>query len=308
MARDSTLAIETRGLSKRYRGQGDGPPALDALDLAVPRGCVVGFLGPNGAGKTTTIRLLLDLLRPTSGACTVLGTDVARAPARWRQKLGYLAGDFAVPDRLPVDELLRFLADLRGGVDRARLDELCERLGVHRSKTVHALSKGNKQKVGLVQAFMHEPELLILDEPTSGLDPLLQHTFLDLVREAKARGQTVFMSSHVLSEVQSVADRIAIVRQGRLVEYTDVDKLEILHTHKVSITFGAPVPDHAFAAIEGFAVSRHTPTSVEGLLTGPADALIKAAAEHEVVQFRSREPDLEEVFLRHYSDVDQEGA
>ena len=216
-----TLVIETNGLTKRY-GKRRG---LDGLDLEVREGEVFGFLGPNGAGKTTTIRLLLDLIRPTSGTARVLGLDPRAGGKALRRRLGYLAGDFVVEANQSARELLTFLGNLRGGVAPERMDRLADRLDLDPHTRIRSLSKGNRQKVGLIQAFMHEPELLILDEPSSGLDPLVQQTFLELVREAKGNGQTVFMSSHVLSEVEQSADRVGIVRDGRLVA---VERFEAL--------------------------------------------------------------------------------
>src|SRR5829696_3251273 len=198
---------------------------LDGLDLEVRSGEVYGFLGPNGAGKTTTIRLLLDLIRPTSGHLELLGGDPRRDGVALRRRIGYLPGDFIVEGRQSARELLTYLGNLRGGVSGSRIAELAGRLDLDLDTRIRSLSKGNRQKVAVVQAFMHQPELLILDEPTSGLDPLLQQTFLDMVREARAAGQTVFMSSHVMSEVQQTADRVGIVREGRMVTVERVEEL-----------------------------------------------------------------------------------
>ncbi|SFQ17564.1 ABC-2 type transport system ATP-binding protein [Amycolatopsis arida] len=205
-----TKVIELDRLSKKY-GRRRG---LVGLTLDIERGEVFGFLGPNGAGKSTTLRLLLDLIRPTGGRAMVLGRDPRTAGPAPRRRVGYLPGDFVVDGRQRVDECLTFLANLRGGVARARIVELAERLDLELDARIGSLSKGNRQKVGLVQAFAHQPELLILDEPTSGLDPLVQQEFLAMVREARAAGQTVFMSSHIMSEVERVADRVGIIREG----------------------------------------------------------------------------------------------
>ncbi|HET8682064.1 MAG TPA: ABC transporter ATP-binding protein, partial [Micromonosporaceae bacterium] len=214
-------AIRTEGLVKTY-GRNRG---LAGLDLAVRTGEVYGFLGPNGAGKTTTIRLLLDLIRPTAGRARVLGLDPRADGVTLRRRVGYLAGDFLVNGRQTARELLTYLGNLRGGVPRAAVDALAERLDLDTTRQIAALSRGNRQKVGLVQAFMHSPELLVLDEPTVGLDPLLQQEFVAMVREARAAGQTVFMSSHVMSEVQQTADRVGIIREGRLVAVEQVEQL-----------------------------------------------------------------------------------
>ncbi|MEX1270903.1 MAG: ABC transporter ATP-binding protein, partial [Acidimicrobiia bacterium] len=213
-------AIQTHGLTKRY---GD-TLALDGLDLEVHAGEVFGFLGPNGAGKTTTIRLLLDVLRPTEGSATVLGLDPRSDGLELRKRVGYLPGDFVVDGRQSPREFLTYLANLRGGLPPSVYETLAERLGLDLDSRIGTLSKGNRQKVGLTQAFMHEPELLILDEPTSGLDPVVAREFLMMVREARNSGQTVFMSSHVLSEVQSTADRAGIIRKGKLIAIDEVDE------------------------------------------------------------------------------------
>ena len=206
-------AIATHGLTKRYRAD---VAALDGLELEVGRGEVFGFLGPNGAGKSTTIRLLLDLIRPTAGTASLLGLDTRRDGVQARRRVGYLPGDLRLADRLTGREQLDSLARLRGTTRPELRDTLVERFGVTLDRPIRELSKGNRQKLGVVQAFMHRPELLILDEPTSGLDPLLQEEFRLLLRETAADGRTVFLSSHSLDEVQHAADRLALIRDGRL--------------------------------------------------------------------------------------------
>jgi ABC-2 type transport system ATP-binding protein len=294
-------AILTEGLVKRY-GRNRG---LAGLDLEVRPGEVYGFLGPNGAGKTTTIRLLLDLIRPTGGRATVLGLDPRRGGVALRRRVGYLAGEFLVDGRQTGRELLTYLGNLRGGVPRARVDELAGRLDLDLGRRIKALSRGNRQKLGVVQAFMHEPELLVLDEPTSGLDPFLQQEFVAMVREASRAGRTVFMSSHVMSEVQQTAHRVGIVREGRLVTVERVETLRERAVRKVEIHFDAPVPAAEFAALPGVSDLR-----VEGLvlrcrLAGRADALVKAAGRHTVVDLLSEEPDLEELFFDYYRDGEE---
>jgi len=290
-------AIRTEGLVKSY-GRNRG---IAGLDLEVRTGEVYGFLGPNGSGKTTTIRLLLDLIRPTAGRATVLGLDPWTQGLRLRARVGYLAGDFIVDGRQTGRELLEYLGNLRGGVPRARIDELAERLGLDLDRRIRSLSKGNRQKLGVVQAFMHRPELLILDEPTSGLDPLLQHEFVTMVREAKAAGQTVFMSSHVMSEVQQTADRVGIIREGRLVAVERIEDLRERAVRRVQIQFADPVDPAEFERLPGV-----TELTVEGRalrcrLHGRADDLVKAAARHTVVSLLSEEPDLEELFFTFYN-------
>ncbi|PWU53900.1 ABC transporter [Micromonospora sp. S4605] len=291
------LAIETEKLVKTY-GRNRG---LTGLDLRVEPGEVYGFLGPNGAGKSTTIRLLLDLIRPTSGRVSVLGADPRRAGVALRRRIGYLAGDFVVDGRQTARELLTYLGNLRGRVPRTRIEELADRLDLDLGRRIKGLSKGNRQKVGVVQAFMHEPELLILDEPTSGLDPFLQQEFLSLVREARAGGRTVFMSSHVMSEVQQTADRVGIIREGRLVTVARVEELREQAVRKVEIHFADPVTAAEFADLPGVSEVSVTGGTLRCRLDGRADALVKAAAGHTVVGLLSEEPDLEEIFFGYYA-------
>jgi ABC-2 type transport system ATP-binding protein len=292
----SDVAIQIDGLTKDY-GRTRG---LDGLDLEVPAGEVFGFLGPNGAGKTTTIRLLLDLIRPTGGRATVLGLDPCRDGVALRRRIGYLAGDFVVDGRQTGTELLTYLSNLRGGVSRARIDELTERLDLDPGRKVKTLSRGNRQKLGVVQAFMHDPEMLILDEPTSGLDPLLQQEFTALARQAAAEGRTVFMSSHVMGEVQRTADRVGIIRAGRLVTVQDVDDLRHRSMRRIEIRFERPVPIEDFAAVDGVRDLAVDGPMLTCRLDGSADSLVKAAARHTVVMLSAEEPDLEELFFHHY--------
>jgi ABC-2 type transport system ATP-binding protein len=289
-------AIRTEGLTKVY-GRSRG---LAGLDLSVETGEVFGYLGPNGAGKTTTIRLLLDLIRPTAGVHRVLGLNPRTDGIALRRRVGYLAGDFTVDGRQTGTELLTYLGNLRGGVPKSRVDELTARLELDPSRQIKSLSKGNRQKVGVVQAFMHTPELLILDEPTSGLDPFLQQEFVAMVREAKANGQTVFMSSHVLGEVQQTADRVGIIREGTLVAVEQVEDLRERAVRRVEITFADPVPATEFTALPGLSDVTVDGVVVRCRLDGRADPLIKAAARHTVVSFLSEEPDLEELFFHYY--------
>jgi ABC-2 type transport system ATP-binding protein len=290
-------AIRTEQLVKTY-GRNRG---LTGLDLQVETAEVYGFLGPNGAGKSTTIRLLLDLIRPTSGTAQVLGMDPRADGVALRRRIGYLAGDFIVDGRQTGRELLTYLGNLRGGVPKARITELAERLDLDLGRRIKGLSKGNRQKVGVVQAFMHSPELLILDEPTSGLDPFLQQEFVAMVREAKAAGQTVFMSSHVMSEVQQTADRVGIIRDGRLVTVERVEDLRERAVRRVEIVFGAPVAAAEFEAVPGISDVVVSGERLRCRLDGRADALIKAASRHTVISLLSEEPDLEELFFSYYS-------
>jgi ABC-2 type transport system ATP-binding protein len=292
-------AISTERLVKTY-GRSRG---LAGLDLQVDTGEVYGFLGPNGAGKTTTIRLLLDLIRPTSGTARVLGRDPRADGVALRRRIGYLAGDFVVDGRQTGRELLTYLGNLRGGVSRAQIEQYATRLDLDLGRKIKNLSKGNRQKIGVVQAFMHAPELLILDEPTSGLDPFLQQEVVAMVRDARAAGQTVFMSSHVMSEVQQTADRVGIIRGGRLIAVERVEDLRERSVRRVEIQFDAPVTPHEFRELPGVTdVSVDaTGTILHCRLDGRADALIKAAGRHTVLSLLSEEPDLEELFFHYYN-------
>ncbi|MFF4650953.1 ABC transporter ATP-binding protein [Streptomyces sp. NPDC001380] len=289
-------AIQLERLAKTY-GRRRG---LVDLTLDVGRGEVFGFLGPNGAGKSTTIRLLLDLIRPSGGRAVVLGLDPRRDAVELHRRTGYLAGDFTVDGRQTVRECLAFLAALRGGVPERRVTALAERLGLELAPRIRSLSKGNRQKLGLVQAFMHEPELLVLDEPTSGLDPLVQQVFLDLVREARAEGRTVFMSSHVMSEVQAVADRVAIIREGRLVTVDTVSSLRERAVRTVELHFDGPAPAGEFEGLPGVTDVVAEGSRLHCRIAGSPDALVKAAARHTVTGLLCEEPDLEELFFAYY--------
>ena len=288
--------IRAEGLTKFY-GRRRG---LDGLDLEVRAGEVYGFLGPNGAGKTTTIRILLDLIRPTAGRVALLGQEPRSGGPAQRRRVGYLPGDFLVAGGQSARELLTHLGSLRGGVPGARITALADRLELDVDARIGSLSRGNRQKVGVVQAFMHQPELLILDEPTTGLDPLMQQRFLELVEEASAAGQTVFMSSHVLSEVQQSADRVGIVRDGRMVAVEDVESLRRRSIRRVEVRFDAPVPGDTFAGlaeIEDLAIDG---SSLRCRLTGRPDAFLKAIARFGVASLTVEEPDLEEHFFEYY--------
>ncbi|MFC5379541.1 ABC transporter ATP-binding protein [Aquipuribacter nitratireducens] len=308
----TTPAIRTRALTKTY-GTHRG---LSGLDLDVERGEVLGFIGPNGAGKSTTIRLLLDLLRPTSGTVEVLGQDPRTGGAGLRRRIGYLAGDLVLPERMTgarVVDLLTTLSGARGDATvRRRVLDLAERLDLDLSRPSRTLSKGNRQKIGIVQAFVHDPELLVLDEPTSGLDPLVQQTFHALVREAAARGATVFMSSHIISEVEQTADRVAVLREGRLIALATVPELRARSSRhvEVEVDAGAGVGPDALAAdlaLQGAAVrpAVHGGTRVAGEFPGePADLVARLAAapwRESLRDLVAEAPDLEAAVLRFYA-------
>ena len=295
-------AIETIGLAKTYHGT---VPALVDLDLTVARGEVFGYLGPNGAGKSTTIRLLLGLILPTAGRATVFGRDVHTEGVAARREAGYLPGDLRLSDRLTGREQLESLARLRGRVDRALRTSLCERLQVDLDRPIRQLSKGNRQKIGIVQAFMHRPDLVVLDEPTAGLDPLLQTEVRALLRETAAEGRSVFISSHSLDEVQHVADRVGIIRRGRLVDVDAVDNLRERSLRHVTVTFPSAPDPAAFAGIDGVRVVEATGSALK--LSSPESAmsaLVKRIAEHDIVDLVSQPADLEEIFLELYREGD----
>lgn len=295
---NDSLALTTHGLTKAY-----GPvQALRGVNLEVQRGEIFGFLGPNGSGKTTTIRCLLDLIRPTHGAVRVLGLDPQKDPVAVRARAGYLPGELRFDDNLRVEGALRFLNSLRERkADWNFVRQLAERLDLDLKTHIKNLSKGNKQKVGVVQALMHRPDLLLLDEPTSGLDPLVQQTVLRLIAEARAGGATVFFSSHILSEVQDVAERVAIIRQGVIVEVAETKSLINRALRRAHIRFRQPVDSAPLTALPGVTVlARDDGTSLVMQVEGEMDALIKALAAFPVSDFETERPSLEEIFLAYY--------
>ena len=291
-------AIRTEGLSKRY---GD-TLALDALDLAVEPGEVYGYLGPNGAGKTTTIRLLLGLHRPTGGGAELFGIDAWADPVRAHARVAYVAGEPFLWPALTGAETLAYLARLRGSTDAAYRDVLVDRFQLDTDKRVRALSKGNRQKVQLVAAFATRADLLLLDEPTAGLDPLMEVAFRATVLEAKERGQTVFLSSHILSEVEALCDRVGILRRGRLVDQGTLEELRHLSAQAIEVTFEGPAPE--LPPLAGVHVDHAGPQALRFEVTGSVGPLLEALAPHRVVALTSREPSLEEIFLHHYDAAD----
>ena len=296
----ASSVIHTEGLTKFYGKQ----RGLVDLNLEVRSGEVLGYLGPNGSGKTTTIRLLLDFIRPTKGRAEIFGMDARAYSVDIRRRVGYLPGELETYDNLTGRELLTHFASLRGGVDWKYTEALAERLELDISRSIRSLSKGNKQKVGLIQAFMHQPELLLLDEPTSGLDPLMQHEFYRMAREATAEGRTVFLSSHVLAEVERIADRVGIIREGQLVLEEEVMTLKARALRQLEMHFAEPVPAEAFRGLPGVRDVRAEGSIVHCTIEGSVDALIKVAAKFEVTNITSHEPDLEEIFMAYYSQGD----
>jgi ABC-2 type transport system ATP-binding protein len=270
------------------------------VDLEVQQGEVFGFLGPNGAGKTTTIRTMLDLIRPTSGKAYVFGIESSADPVAIHRRIGYLPGEFALYDRLTGAQTLEYFANLRGGVDRAYQKSLVEQFELDTSRRFREYSKGNKQKVGLIAALQHKPELLMLDEPTAGLDPLMQQSFFEMLKLTAAEGRTAFLSSHILSEVEKTCGNVAIIREGRIVRVGSVESLRDMAHHQVELRFAGDPPAEAFATLPGV-----TDVSVEDHLLrlrvlGSITPVVQAAAGADVIDFLSREPSLEETFLAQY--------
>jgi ABC-2 type transport system ATP-binding protein len=295
-----TAFIEVAGLTKAY-GRKRG--VID-LSFQVAEGEVFGFLGPNGAGKTTTIRLLMALLFPDRGSACIAGLDCWQRSVEVKRVVGYLPGELALDPNLTGGQILAYFANLRGGVDQAYLKHLALRLDLDTSRRFRHYSHGNRQKVGLIQAFMHRPRLLILDEPTSGLDPLNQQEFHRIVSEVRAEGRTVFLCSHILSEVEAMCERVGIIRDGRLARVGGVAELKNIKRHEVELTFASAPPADAFRGLAGLERVETLPDGRTLRLTvqGGLDAVVKVAAQYPLANFVSREPSLEDIFLRYYQD------
>ncbi|MBN1661254.1 MAG: ABC transporter ATP-binding protein [Anaerolineae bacterium] len=297
------MALQTRGLYKSY----GSIQALRGVDLAVQRGEVFGFLGPNGAGKTTTIRCLLDLIRPDRGEIRVLGIDPQEDPVAVRARVGYLPGELSMESNLRVEGQLRYYNDLRGReADWSFVRDLARRLELDLSMPIRNLSKGNKQKVGVVQALMHRPELLLLDEPTSGLDPLMQQEVYRLLREARAGGATIFFSSHIIGEVETLAERVAIIRAGVIVEEAEPQRLVGMAMRRVHVRFQEPVDLLPLERVEGVEVlSQSNDLHATLQVAGEMDGLVKALAGFPISDFETERPSLEEVFLTLYAGAEE---
>ena len=292
-----SVAIHTDGLTKHY---GD-VRALVELNLDVQRGEIFGFLGPNGAGKTTTIRTLMDEIRPTSGSATIVGLDTHTDSVEIRRHIGYIPGDLAMYPNLTGKDTITYFANLRGGVDWGYVDSLAERLEADLSRKVGDLSTGNRQKVGIIQAFMNRPEVLIMDEPSAGLDPLVQRTFQQMMKEVTANGSTVFLSSHTLSEVQRVADRVGIIRSGHLVAVEGVQELRSKAIRRVDMYFDGPAEAAVFEGVGGARDVEVRNHHVSLSFDGSMEELLRAAsARYTLMDISSQEADLEEIFLTYY--------
>jgi ABC-2 type transport system ATP-binding protein len=297
-----SVAIATHGLCKRY----GATSALEGLDLSVSRGEVYGYLGPNGAGKTTTIRLLLGLHRPSAGRGEVFGFDVWREPVAAHRLLAYVAAEPALWPALTGEETFEFLARVRGGDDAAYRRILIERFQLDPERRLRALSKGNRQKVQLIAAFATRAQLLVLDEPTAGLDPLMEVAFRETVGEARERDQTVFLSSHILSEVEALCDRVGILRGGRLVDEGTLDELRHLRSSTVEVTFAGAPPD--LEGVPGVSVLAREGSQLRLEVSRGMEPLIDALAGRRVLGLTSHEPSLEEIFLHHYEAPDGSGG
>jgi ABC-2 type transport system ATP-binding protein len=295
---EPTLAIQTQKLMKSY----GSVRALRGLDLEVRAGEIFGFLGPNGSGKTTTIRCLLDLIRPNGGTVRVLGIDPQADPVAVRARSGYLPGELHFDENMSVESALRYLNSLRNGkADWEYVRHLCDHIDLSLKLAIKNLSKGNKQKIGVIQALMHRPELLLLDEPTFGLDPLVQQEVLRLVKEARQQGATIFFSSHILSEVQEIADRVGIIRKGVIVEVAETASLINRALNRARIRFKQAIDSSVLANIPGVKVlSQDGGQAITLQIEGEMDKLIKVLATFPVVDFETERPSLEEIFLAYY--------
>ena len=298
------LAIQTHGLIKNY----GNVRALRGVDLEVRQGEIFGFLGPNGAGKTTTIRCMLDLIRPNGGTLRVMGYDPQEDPVSVRSLAGYLPGELSMESNLRVESQYRYLDDLRGNkIDWSFVRELARRLELDLTLPIKNLSKGNKQKVGVVQALMSRPKLLLMDEPTSGLDPLMQQEVYRLLREAKADGTTTFFSSHIITEVEAIADRVAIIRKGVIVEEAEPSQLLSMEMRRIHVRFKEPVNPSLLDQVDGISLlSQRNGLFVTLQVEGEMDGIIKALAAFPVVDIDVDKPTLEEIFLAYYAADDKE--
>jgi len=295
--------IQTVDLTMIYRSGNRTKPALDHLNLNIREGEIFGYLGPNGAGKTTTIRLLLDLIRPTSGHASIFGMDVRQNSVELHRRIGYLPGELSLWDSLTAKQVIRYVGNVRGVMDSKYVASLAERLEFDMNKKVRSYSSGNKRKLGLIIALMNKPDLLILDEPTNGLDPLMQQIFLQLMQETREEGRTVFLSSHMLNEVQEICDRVGILRGGQLKEVKTV--ADLTHTDFRWVTFllreTAQVRD--LASLEGVSDLSVNGNKLRLKLTGDFDPIIRAIGEQYIIDINVQEPSLEEIFLTYYGDT-----
>lgn len=298
---NTASAIQTFGLTKYYQR---GKAALDGLSLTVQTGEIFGYLGPNGAGKTTTIRLLLDIIRPSSGNARLLGLDAHADSIALHKRIGFLPGELNLWNGRTGRQVIDYLTRIRGGVNQAYVQALTERLSLDLSKSVRSYSSGNRRKLGLIIALMHKPDLLILDEPTNGLDPLVQQTFHELMLEARSEGQTIFLSSHILSEVQQICERVAILRDGKLQAVERVSDLTRVQFHWVTFRFRQPVDPARLKNVAGVSEISADGNTLRFRLSGDFDPVMRAVSDQYIVEVHVQEPSLEEIFLTYYGGND----
>lgn len=302
MKETETPVIETVKLSKKYPGT--DKPALDNVSLKIYAGEVYGFLGPNGAGKSTTIRLLMNFLKPTGGSATIFGKDAQTEDVEIKHSVGYLSGDFAVYPKMTGEQYLTYLDELQGGGNINYAHKLAKDYKADLKKKLGDLSRGNKQKIGLIQAVMHQPKLLILDEPTSGLDPIMQEKFYKLVNDNKQRGATIFISSHILGEVQRICDRVSIIREGKIVAERVIAELAKEASQTFDINFSKTAPISELKKIKGLKIQNHNQNSVTIHMNGRLSDLFKVLAQNDVEKIDARNLDLEEMFIHFYQGKD----
>ncbi|CAN5329347.1 ABC transporter ATP-binding protein [soil metagenome] len=300
MAQATSPLIELAGLTKRYGSS--ATLALDDVSLQVNTGEVYGFLGPNGAGKSTTIRTLMNFIQPTEGQATILGKDIVTDSVEIKRSVGYLSSDMAMYPKMTGHQFLDYLAELQPTTEPGYRRELIKRLRAEPTKRLGDLSRGNRQKFAIIQAFMHKPDVLILDEPTSGLDPLMQEVFYDIVRDAKTRGAAVFMSSHIFGEVQKICDRVGIIRDGKLIAERDIAEMAKEAAHTLEITFASAPPLTELKKIKGVTLAAHNEHQATVHVHGELSALLGALSRYDVTQIEVHQLDLEELFMHYYRD------
>ena len=299
------VAIDCQKLTKRYRGS--DIDALSNLTIHVKAGEVYGFLGPNGAGKSTTIRTLMNFIQPTAGSATILGQDIVKNSVKVKADVGYLSSDMALYDKMTGHQFLDYMGELQPGTNKTYRQELVKRLRPDLNKKLGNLSRGNKQKVGIIQAFMHQPKVLIMDEPSSGLDPLMQETFYDLIEEGKSRHTAVFFSSHIFSEVQKICDRVGIIRDGKLVVERDIAEMIKDAAHTFDITFAGEPPLTKLHKLKDVTVGRHKGQDVRVHVRGKLSHFLRELSTYDVARLDAHQLDLEEMFMRYYGSEKDEG-
>lgn len=296
----SQASIVIENLTKRYPGSDRN--ALDKISLSVNQGEVYGFLGPNGAGKSTTIRLLMNFIKPTAGGATILGHDIVADSVEIKRHVGYLSSDLPMYPKMTGKQFLAYMDELQPAKNQTYINELSKRLRAETHKKLGELSRGNRQKIGIIQAFMHQPNIMILDEPTSGLDPLMQEVFYELIDEAKQRGASIFVSSHILSEVQKMCDRVGIIRGGQLITERDIAEMAHEAAQTFEIEFSSKAPTTQLRRIKGAKIVDSDDNKVTIHIHGNLSPFFGELSKHNVVKMDARNLDLEEVFLRFYQD------